>query len=71
MILQNWKIISKLSQHTDSGRPMVGSLNLPQRNRARQRNKSSVIKHSENPTPKQDSWWATELILEPEENIQT
>jgi hypothetical protein len=38
---------------------------------ARQRNKPLVNKHSENPTPKQDSWWTTELILEPEDNIQT
>jgi hypothetical protein len=37
----------------------------------RQRNKPPVIKHNENPTPKQESWWATELILEPEDNIQT
>jgi hypothetical protein len=36
----------------------------------RQRNKPSVIKHSENPTPKQDSLWATELILDPEDNIK-
>jgi hypothetical protein len=28
----------------------------------RQQNKPSVIKHSETPTPTQDSWWATELI---------
>jgi hypothetical protein len=32
---------------------------LPQRRGARQRNKPPVNKHSENPTPKQDSWWAT------------
>jgi hypothetical protein len=37
---------------------------LLQRKGARQRNKPPVIKHSENPTLKQDSWWATELILE-------
>jgi hypothetical protein len=42
-----------------------GALTLPQRKGVRQRNKAPVIKHSENPTPKQDSWWATELILEP------
>jgi hypothetical protein len=30
-----------------------------------------VIKHSENPTAKQDSWWAKELIPKPEDNIQT
>jgi hypothetical protein len=35
----------------------------------RQRNRP-LIKHSENPTPKQDSWWATELILEPVNNMQ-
>jgi hypothetical protein len=44
---------------------------LPQRKGARQRIKLPVIKHSEKPAPKQDSWWATELILEPEDNIQT
>jgi hypothetical protein len=44
---------------------------LPQRKGVRQRNKPPVIKHSENPTPKQDSWWATVLIPEPEDNIQT
>jgi hypothetical protein len=27
-----------------------------------QRNKPPVNKHGENPTPKQDDWWATELI---------
>jgi hypothetical protein len=43
---------------------------LFQRKRARQKNKPSVIKHSENPTPKKDSRWATELIPEPEDNIQ-
>jgi hypothetical protein len=37
----------------------------------RQRNKPLVIKHSENPTPQQDSWWAIELVPEPEDNIQT
>jgi hypothetical protein len=35
---------------------------LPQRKGTRQRNKAPIIKHSENPTPKQDSWWTTELI---------
>jgi hypothetical protein len=44
---------------------------LLQREGERQRNKPPVIKHSENPTPKQDSWWATELIPEPEDNILT
>jgi hypothetical protein len=44
---------------------------LSQRKGTRQRNKCPVIKHSENPTPKQDSWWAIKLILEPEDNIQT
>jgi hypothetical protein len=47
------------------------SLTLPQRKWVRQRNKPPVIKNSENPTPKQDSWWGTELILAPEGNIQT
>jgi hypothetical protein len=45
-------------------------LPCPQRKGVKQRNKSPVIKHSENPTPKQDSWWATKLILEPEDNIK-
>jgi hypothetical protein len=36
----------------------------------RQRNKPPVIKHSENPTPKQNIWWAAELIPEPEDNIK-
>jgi hypothetical protein len=40
---------------------------LPQRKKARQRNKPPVNKHSENPTPKQESWWATELI----QNLRT
>jgi hypothetical protein len=44
---------------------------LPQRKEARKINKTPIIMHSENPTPKQDSWWATELIQEPEDNIQT
>jgi hypothetical protein len=35
------------------------------------RNKPPVIKQSENTTPKQDGWWDTELIPEPEDNIQT
>jgi hypothetical protein len=48
-----------------------GSLTLPLRKRVKQRNKPPVIKHSENPMLKQDSWCATELILEPEDNIQT
>jgi hypothetical protein len=39
---------------------------LSQRKGARQRNNSPVIKHSENPTPKHDSWWDTQLIPEPE-----
>jgi hypothetical protein len=42
---------------------------LSQRKGARQRNKPPVIKQIENPTPKQVSWWATELIPEPEDNI--
>jgi hypothetical protein len=28
----------------------------------RKRNKTPINQHRENPTPKQDSWWATELI---------
>jgi hypothetical protein len=43
---------------------------LSQRKRARERNKPLVIKHIENSTRKQDSQWATELILEPENNIK-
>jgi hypothetical protein len=45
-------------------------LTFPQRKGVRQRNKPPVIKHSENPIPKKDSWRATELIPEPEDNIQ-
>jgi hypothetical protein len=52
MMLQNWKTISKPSQHTDSRRLADGSLTLPQRKGARQRNKPPVSQHSENPTPK-------------------
>jgi hypothetical protein len=40
----------------------VGGQLTDQRKGARQRNKLPVIKHSENLTPKQDGWWATELI---------
>jgi hypothetical protein len=69
--LQNWKANSKPSQHADSRGPADRSLNLPQRKGVRQRNKPPVNKHSEDPTPKQDSWWTTELIPEPEDNIQT
>jgi hypothetical protein len=43
---------------------------LPQRKGQRQRNKPPVIKHSEKPNFKKDSWWATELILKPENNIK-
>jgi hypothetical protein len=64
-------MISKPSQHTDSREPADGSLTLPHRKGMRQRNKPPLIKNSKNPTTKQDSWWATELILEPEDNIQT
>jgi hypothetical protein len=39
-----------------------GSLTLPQRKRARQRNKPPVNQLSKNLTPKQNGWWATELI---------
>jgi hypothetical protein len=62
MTLQNWKIISKPSQHVDSRGPADGSLTLPQRKGTRQRNKPQVNQHTGNPTPKQDSWWVTELI---------
>jgi hypothetical protein len=62
MALQNCKTDSKSSQHTDSRGSADGSLALPQRNGARQRNKPPVKKHSEKPTPKQDSWCITELI---------
>jgi hypothetical protein len=44
---------------------------LPQRKDARQRKMPPVIKHSENTTPKQDSWWDTELIPELEDSMQT
>jgi hypothetical protein len=60
--LQNWKTISKPSQHTDSSGLADRSLTLPQRKGARQRNKPPVNQNSENPTPKQDGCWATELI---------
>jgi hypothetical protein len=50
------------SQNTDSRDLADRSLTLPQIKGARQRNKTVVNKHSENPTPKQDSWWKTELI---------
>jgi hypothetical protein len=43
---------------------------LLQRKGSRQRSKLPVNKYSKN-TTRQDSWWATELILEPEDNIQT
>jgi hypothetical protein len=52
----------KPSQYADSRGPADGSLTLLQRKRVRQRNKTPVSKHSENPTPKQDSWWATKLL---------
>jgi hypothetical protein len=35
---------------------------LPQRKGERQRNKPPVSQHSKSPTPKQNGWWATELI---------
>jgi hypothetical protein len=62
MTLQNRKTISKPSQHADSREPADVSLTLPQRKGMQQRNKPPVNKHGENPTPKQDDWWATELI---------
>jgi hypothetical protein len=43
---------------------------LPQRKEVRQRNNPPINQHNENPTPKQDSWQATELIPEPEDNTQ-
>jgi hypothetical protein len=36
---------------------------MPQRKGARQRNRPLANKHSENSTPKEDSWWNTELIF--------
>jgi hypothetical protein len=60
--LQNLKIISKPSQHADSRGPADRPLTLSQRKRERQRKKPTVNQNSENPTPKQDGWWATELI---------
>jgi hypothetical protein len=56
MTLQNWKTVSKTSQHTDSRGPANRSLTCPKKEGAKQRNKPSVNQHSENPTPKQDSW---------------
>jgi hypothetical protein len=44
---------------------------LPQRKGAKQGNKPPVNQQRENPTPKQKSWWAVELIPETEDNIQT
>jgi hypothetical protein len=35
---------------------------VSQRKGARQKNKPPANQHSKNPTPKQDGWWATELI---------
>jgi hypothetical protein len=55
------RTISK-PQHADGREPADRSLTLPQRKRARQRNKPLVNKHSKNPTPKWDDWWTTELI---------
>jgi hypothetical protein len=51
--------------------PAVGSLTFPKRKGAKQRNKPPIIKHSKYPTPKQDNWWAIELVPEPEDNMQT
>jgi hypothetical protein len=67
--LQNLKTNTKRSQHTDSKGSDDGSLILSQRKVSRERNKTLVNKQSKSLTPKQDSWWATELILEPEANI--
>jgi hypothetical protein len=50
---------------TNSRELADGSLTLPQKRGAKQRNKPPINQHSENPTPKQDSWWATELISRP------
>jgi hypothetical protein len=69
--LKNWKIISKPSQHSDSRGPADGSLTFAPEKGGEAKKQALVIKHSENPTPKQDSWWATEVIPEPEDNIQT
>jgi hypothetical protein len=62
MTLKNWKTISKPSQYADSRGQTDGALTLPQRKGVRQRNKTPVNKHSENPAPKQDGLWATEMI---------
>jgi hypothetical protein len=43
------------------------TLTLSQRKGARPRNKPPIKQHSENSTTKQNGWWATELILEPED----
>jgi hypothetical protein len=41
---------------------------LLQRKRVRQRKKPPVNQHRKNPTPKQDSWWATRADLQ---NLKT
>jgi hypothetical protein len=62
MMLQNWNTIRKTSQHPDSKEVADGSLTMPYRKGARQRNNPPINQHSENPTLKQDDWWATELF---------
>jgi hypothetical protein len=39
-------------------------MTLPQRKGVRQRKKPPINQYSENPTSKQDGWWATELTSE-------
>jgi hypothetical protein len=62
MALQNGKTDNKPSQHTDSRTPADGSLTLPQRKVAWQKNKPSENKHNKKPPPTQDSWWTIEMI---------
>jgi hypothetical protein len=71
MTLQNWKILSKPSQHTDSRGQADGSLTLPQRKGVKQRKKHPVNQHSENPTPKSMPGGLQSWSPEPEDNIQT
>jgi hypothetical protein len=44
---------------------------LPQRKEVKQRNKPPGNQHTKNPTPRQDCWWTTELILESEDITHT
>jgi hypothetical protein len=62
-IKEHCKIEKQSANHHNTltaGGQLMG--HLPQRKGARQRNKLPVNQHTENPTPKQGSWWATQLI---------